>query len=61
GPGAPILPLTDQLRETSVAVVVAVARAAADDGVARVAVDDSVEDRVRAAIWKPVYPPVKAV
>jgi malate dehydrogenase (oxaloacetate-decarboxylating) len=61
GPGAPILPLTDQLRETSVAVAVAVARAAADDGVARVAVDDSVEDRVRAAIWKPVYPPVKAV
>ncbi|MGW7423735.1 NAD-dependent malic enzyme [Streptomyces sp. NPDC054813] len=61
GPGAPILPLTDQLRETSVAVAVAVARAAAADGVARATVDDSVEDRVRAAIWQPVYPPIKAV
>ncbi|MGW2964051.1 NAD-dependent malic enzyme [Streptomyces sp. NPDC001220] len=61
GPGAPILPLTDQLRETSVAVAVAVARAAAADGVARTTVDDSVEDRVRAAIWQPVYPPIKAV
>ncbi|MEU2620263.1 NAD-dependent malic enzyme [Streptomyces sp. NPDC007157] len=61
GPGAPILPLTDQLRETSVAVAVAVARAAAADGVARATVDDAVEDRVRAAIWQPVYPPIKAV
>ncbi|MER6225281.1 NAD-dependent malic enzyme [Streptomyces sp900105755] len=61
GPGAPILPLTDQLRETSVAVAVAVARAAAADGVAGTTVDDSVEERVRAAVWQPVYPPVKAV
>jgi malate dehydrogenase (oxaloacetate-decarboxylating) len=60
-PGAPILPLTDQLRETSVAVAVAVARAAAADGVARATVDDSVEDRVRAAMWLPVYLPVAAV
>ncbi|MEU9452393.1 NAD-dependent malic enzyme [Streptomyces sp. NPDC048277] len=60
-PGAPILPLTDQLRETSVAVAVAVARAAAADGVARDTVDDAIEDRVRAAMWQPVYPPVKAV
>ncbi|MFE4968809.1 NAD-dependent malic enzyme [Streptomyces sp. NPDC056660] len=61
GPGTPILPLTDQLRETSVAVAVAVARAAAADGVARATVDDSIEDRVKAAIWQPVYPPIKAV
>ncbi|MER7184797.1 oxaloacetate-decarboxylating malate dehydrogenase, partial [Streptomyces hyaluromycini] len=61
GSGAPILPLTDQLRETSVAVAVAVARAAAADGVAGTTVDDSVEKRVRAAMWQPVYPPVKAV
>ncbi|MFF4900567.1 NAD-dependent malic enzyme [Streptomyces sp. NPDC001068] len=60
-PGSPILPLTDQLRETSVAVAVSVARAADADGVARESVDDSVEDRVRAAIWQPVYPPIKAV
>ncbi|MEU5309980.1 NAD-dependent malic enzyme [Streptomyces sp. NPDC021562] len=61
GPGAAILPLTDQLRETSVAVAVAVARAADADGVARATVDDTIEDRVRAAMWQPVYPPVEAV
>ncbi|MEU2333732.1 NAD-dependent malic enzyme [Streptomyces sp. NPDC013172] len=61
GPGAPILPLTDQLRETSVAVAVAVARAADADGVARATVDATIEDRVRAAMWQPVYPPVEAV
>ncbi|MCF3128937.1 NAD-dependent malic enzyme [Streptomyces olivochromogenes] len=60
-PGAPILPLTNQLRATSAAVAVAVARAAAADGVAHAAVDDSIEDRVRAAMWQPVYPPIKAV
>ncbi|MEU3515672.1 NAD-dependent malic enzyme [Streptomyces sp. NPDC006654] len=61
GPGAPILPLTDQLRETSVAVAVAVARAADADGVARATVDATIEDRVRAAMWQPVYAPVEAV
>jgi malate dehydrogenase (oxaloacetate-decarboxylating) len=60
-PGAPILPLTGRLRETSVAVAVAVARAAAADGVAHATVDDSIQDRVRAAMWQPVYQPVKAV
>ncbi|MFG2967612.1 MULTISPECIES: NAD-dependent malic enzyme [unclassified Streptomyces] len=60
-PGAPILPLTGRLRETSVAVAIAVAHAAAADGVARTAVDDTIENRVRAAMWEPVYPPVKGV
>ncbi|MFF4962365.1 NAD-dependent malic enzyme [Streptomyces sp. NPDC001222] len=60
-PGAPILPPIDQLRETSVAVAVAVARAAADDGVARETVDDTIEQRVRTAMWQPVYPHIKAV
>ncbi|MFG3292305.1 NAD-dependent malic enzyme [Streptomyces sp. NPDC048179] len=60
-PGAPILPLTGQLRETSVAVAVAVAHAAAADGVARTAVDDTIENRVRAAMWEPVYPPIKGI
>ncbi|MEU2422520.1 NAD-dependent malic enzyme [Streptomyces sp. NPDC007851] len=60
GPGAPILPLTGQLRETSVAVAVAVARAADADGVARATVDATIEDRVRAAMWQPVYPPIAA-
>ncbi|MGV9249049.1 NAD-dependent malic enzyme [Streptomyces sp. NPDC003710] len=60
-PGAPILPLIDRLRETSVAVAVAVARAAAQDGVAHTPVGDDIEERVRAAAWQPDYPPVKAV
>ncbi|MGW5653520.1 NAD-dependent malic enzyme [Streptomyces humi] len=61
GPGAPILPLTDQLRETSVAVAVAVARAADADGVARATVDATIENHIRTTMWQPTYPPVKAV
>ncbi|MFJ3777503.1 NAD-dependent malic enzyme [Streptomyces sp. NPDC090075] len=60
-PGAPILPLTGRLRETSVAVAIAVAHAAAADGVARTTVDDTIENRVRAAMWEPVYPPIKGI
>ncbi|MBT0772019.1 NAD-dependent malic enzyme [Kineosporia sp. J2-2] len=61
-PGAPILPLVSGLRETSVAVAVAVARAAVRDGVVsgRIA-DGELEDAVRAARWQPVYRPVRAV
>ncbi|KOX03519.1 NAD-dependent malic enzyme [Streptomyces sp. NRRL B-3648] len=57
---APVLPPIRDLRATSEAVAVAVARAAVDEGVARAAVDD-VEAAVRAARWEPVYPPVEAV
>ncbi|WP_042432116.1 NAD-dependent malic enzyme [Streptacidiphilus anmyonensis] len=60
-PGSPILPLTRHLRETSVAVATAVARAAATDGVARSAIGDDIEPRIRAAMWQPDYPPVTAV
>lgn len=60
-PGAPLLPLTDQLRETSVLVAVAVARAAAEDGVARATVDDSIEQQVRLAVWEPEYKTIVAV
>jgi malate dehydrogenase (oxaloacetate-decarboxylating) len=60
-PGAPILPPMDQLRETSAAVAVAVAHAAQQDHVAGAAVDDDVEARVRAAMWQPVYLPIRAV
>ncbi|WP_431953705.1 oxaloacetate-decarboxylating malate dehydrogenase [Actinacidiphila sp. bgisy167] len=59
--GAPILPLITQLHETSVAVAVAVARAAADDGVARATVDERIEERIRAAMWTPSYRPIRAV
>ncbi|KUN30125.1 NAD-dependent malic enzyme [Streptomyces antibioticus] len=60
-PGAAILPLTNELRRTSTAVAVAVARAAAEDGVARTAIDATIEERVREAMWEPVYRPVTAV
>jgi malate dehydrogenase (oxaloacetate-decarboxylating) len=52
--GAPLLPLIRQLGETSVAVAVAVARAAACDQVTRTIVDDTIGERVRAAMWRPI-------
>jgi malate dehydrogenase (oxaloacetate-decarboxylating) len=60
-PGSPILPLTQNLRETSVAVAVAVAQAAGRDAVARADVGDDIEARVRGAMWQPDYAPVAAV
>jgi malate dehydrogenase (oxaloacetate-decarboxylating) len=61
-PGAPILPLVDDLADTSFAVAVAVARAAVGDGVARADLtDDRIEDAVRAATWQPRYRPIRAV
>ncbi|MGW3167715.1 NAD-dependent malic enzyme [Streptomyces sp. NPDC001142] len=60
-PGAPLLPPTQQLRETSAAVATAVARSAAHDGVARATVGDDIAARVRAAMWQPNYPPVQAI
>ncbi|MGW2651808.1 NAD-dependent malic enzyme [Streptomyces sp. NPDC001393] len=59
--GASLLPHTRDLRRTSAAVAVAVARAAAEDGVARERVDVRIEERVREAMWEPVYRPVVAV
>ncbi|MEV6115032.1 NAD-dependent malic enzyme [Streptomyces sp. NPDC052109] len=57
---APLLPPIRDLRATSEAVAVAVARTAVAEGVARAGLDD-VEAAVRAARWEPVYPPVEAV
>jgi malate dehydrogenase (oxaloacetate-decarboxylating) len=57
-PGAPLLPQVEGLRDTSAAVAAAVARAAQRDGVARVAVDGDIEDRVRRQMWSPTYRPV---
>ncbi|MGY4992495.1 NAD-dependent malic enzyme [Streptomyces sp. 900105245] len=57
---APLLPPIRELRGTSEAVAVAVARTAVEEGVARTVPDD-VEAAVRAARWEPVYPPVEAV
>ncbi|MEW6472071.1 MAG: NAD-dependent malic enzyme [Actinomycetota bacterium] len=58
-PGASLLPQINDVRETSVAVASAVARAAAEDGVARAVLDDDLEAQVRRSMWEPVYRPVR--
>jgi len=58
-PGAPLLPPIDDLRATSARVALAVAQAAADDGVA--GQPGVTADGVDAAMWKPQYAPVRAV
>jgi malate dehydrogenase (oxaloacetate-decarboxylating) len=44
----------------SATVAVAVARAAAEDGLAEVALDDPIQ-QVHQAMWQPEYPRVEAV
>ncbi|HVW32984.1 MAG TPA: NAD-dependent malic enzyme [Acidimicrobiia bacterium] len=58
-PGASLLPQINDVRETSVAVAVAVARAAALGGVARAPLEDDLETQVRRSMWEPVYRPVR--
>jgi malate dehydrogenase (oxaloacetate-decarboxylating) len=58
-PGASLLPQINDVRETSVAVAAAVARAAAEDGVCRARLDDDVEAQVRRSMWEPAYRPVR--
>ena len=57
-PGAPLLPEIARLRDTSLSVAVAVAGAAADDGVACKPLADDATKRVRARMWQAVYHPV---
>ncbi len=58
-PGAPLLPQVETLRETSLAVGIAVARAAAADKVAGVPLADDVAGQVSALMWQPAYRPVR--
>ena len=58
-PGAPLLPSIDDLRTTSADVALAVAQAAAEDGVA--SVPSIAAGAVSAAMWQPRYAPVHAV
>jgi malate dehydrogenase (oxaloacetate-decarboxylating) len=58
-PGAPLLPRVSDLRETSVAVAAAVARAAEADGVASLAPDADLTGQLRALMWEPRYRPVR--
>jgi malate dehydrogenase (oxaloacetate-decarboxylating) len=57
--GAAILPAVENLRTLSVAVASAVARAAIDEGLARVRPSD-LEGEIQRAMWQPVYRPVEA-
>jgi malate dehydrogenase (oxaloacetate-decarboxylating) len=57
-PGAPLLPPVASLRETSVAVAVAVARAAEQDAVAQASIVGDLSEHVRALMWQPVYRPI---
>ncbi len=54
-PGASLLPAVENLRASSATTAVAVAGAAADDGVATRKPDDLVQ-AVQDAIWQPAYP-----
>jgi malate dehydrogenase (oxaloacetate-decarboxylating) len=54
-PGASLLPAVENLRASSATTAVAVARAAADDGVATKKPDNLVQ-AVQDAMWQPAYP-----
>ena len=56
--GTPLLPPVETLRETSLAVAVAVAQAAAADGVAGRPLTGDIAGQVRALMWQPIYRPV---
>jgi malate dehydrogenase (oxaloacetate-decarboxylating) len=58
-PGAPLLPRVQDLRETSVAVAAAVARAAEAEGVASATLGADLTGQVRALMWEPRYRPVR--
>jgi malate dehydrogenase (oxaloacetate-decarboxylating) len=58
-PGAPLLPRMADLRETSVTVAAAVARAAEAEGVASATLEADLTGRVRRLMWEPYYHPVR--
>ncbi|HEV2255643.1 MAG TPA: NAD-dependent malic enzyme [Streptosporangiaceae bacterium] len=59
-PGAPVLPPVTSLRAVSAAVAAAVARAAQDEGLAGVPLDDPAA-QVRLAMWEPAYPTIEPI
>jgi malate dehydrogenase (oxaloacetate-decarboxylating) len=58
-PGTPLLPEVEDLRDTSLAVAVAVARAARDEGVAGRELGDEPRAEILAMMWEPAYRPVR--
>ena len=59
-PGASLLPRISELRPVSAHVALAVAQAAADEGVARQPLQDPVND-IYTRMWQPEYPPVEII
>jgi malate dehydrogenase (oxaloacetate-decarboxylating) len=59
-PGSALLPPVDDLRLVSAAVGIAVAKAAAAEGLAEIELHDPVQ-QVHEAMWRPEYPRVEAV
>ena len=57
-PGAALLPPMDDLRTVSAAVAIAVASAAADEGLAQVELPDLIQ-QVHDTMWRPVYPHIE--
>jgi malate dehydrogenase (oxaloacetate-decarboxylating) len=60
-PGAPLLPPVEALRDTSLAVAVAVARAAWQDGVAGTFLDGDLRAHIARLMWHPEYRPIHPV
>ncbi len=58
-PGAPLLPEVEALRDTSLVVAEAVARAAIADGVAGTDLGDDVGSGIREIMWQPAYRAVR--
>jgi malate dehydrogenase (oxaloacetate-decarboxylating) len=58
-PGSSLLPHIDDLRSVSLTVAVAVAEAAAEEGLAGARLDDIVRD-VQESMWQPEYRQVRA-
>jgi malate dehydrogenase (oxaloacetate-decarboxylating) len=57
-PGAPLLPPMTDLRAISASVAIAVATAAADEGLAQTELYDTIQ-QVHDAMWRPVYPRIE--
>jgi malate dehydrogenase (oxaloacetate-decarboxylating) len=55
-----VLPPVTSLRAVSAAVAAAVARAAQDEGLAGVPLDDPAT-QVRRAMWEPAYPTIEPI
>jgi malate dehydrogenase (oxaloacetate-decarboxylating) len=56
--GAALLPSMDDLRTVSAAVAIAVAKAASDEGLARMELHDPIQ-QIHDAMWRPVYPNIE--